>query len=140
MAETFPVKPKLRPTSGKSTPTAESKYWKSFKIPKDIETTPSKSLNYPITSLSFSPVAPHDFAATHSASFTVFSGKTLEPKFTVKDFSDAAASASFLRWETLGGWGFNWYCPRVRCKVSQPSPAFKGSLGRSARCLLPTRR
>ncbi|KAK4407072.1 protein SLOW WALKER 1 [Sesamum angolense] len=95
MAETFPVKPKLRPTSGESTPTAESKYWKSFKIPKDIETTPSKSLNYPITSLSFSPVAPHDFAATHSASFTVFSGKTLEPKFTVKDFSDAAASASF---------------------------------------------
>ncbi|KAI3449563.1 hypothetical protein Pfo_006228 [Paulownia fortunei] len=95
MAETFPVKPKLRPTSSKTTPTPESKYWKSFKIPADILTTPSKSLNHPITSLSFSPVAPHDFAASHSANLTIFAGKTLEPKFTVTSFSDAAASASF---------------------------------------------
>ncbi|KAI3460848.1 hypothetical protein Pfo_017511 [Paulownia fortunei] len=94
MAETFPVKPKLRPTSSKTTPTPESKYWRSFKIPKDI-TTPSKSFVYPITSLSFSPIAPYDFAATHSASVSIFSGKTLEPKSTIAAFSDTAASASF---------------------------------------------
>ncbi|XP_075483403.1 protein SLOW WALKER 1 [Primulina tabacum] len=95
MAESFPVKPKLRPTSSKNTPTPESKYWRSFKIPKDISTTPSKSLIYPITSISFSPVAPHDFAAAHSATITVFSGQTLEPKSNISSFSDAAASASF---------------------------------------------
>ncbi|KAG8370679.1 hypothetical protein BUALT_Bualt13G0008400 [Buddleja alternifolia] len=95
MAETFPVKPKLRSTSNKTTPTPESKYWKSFKIPKDIETLPSKSLTYPITSISFSPVSPHDFAATHSASVTIFSGKTLESKSKISDFSDAAAAASY---------------------------------------------
>ncbi|KAL6502830.1 hypothetical protein OROHE_023998 [Orobanche hederae] len=95
MAETFPVKPKLRPTANKTTPTPESKYWRSFKIPKDIETTPSKSFTYPITSISFSPVAPHDFAATHSASLTTFNGKTLDPRSTISAFSDTAASASF---------------------------------------------
>ncbi|KAL3827881.1 hypothetical protein ACJIZ3_016683 [Penstemon smallii] len=95
MAETFPVKPKLRPTSNKTTPTPESKYWKSFKIPKDIETTPSKSLTYPITSLSFSPIAPHDFATTNSATLTIYSGQTLEPKSTINAFADTASSASY---------------------------------------------
>ncbi|KZV32379.1 hypothetical protein F511_03662 [Dorcoceras hygrometricum] len=95
MAESFPVKPKVRPTSSKNTPTPESKYWRSFKIPKDISTTPSKSLIYPINSISFSPVAPHDFAVTHSASVTIFSGQNLEPKPTISYFSDAATSVSF---------------------------------------------
>ncbi|KAL2499815.1 Protein SLOW WALKER 1 [Abeliophyllum distichum] len=96
IAKTFPVKPKLRPTSNKATPTPESKYWKSFKIPKDIETIPSKSFIYPITSIAFSPIAPHDFAATHSANITIFSGKTLEPKSTIASaFADSATSAAF---------------------------------------------
>ncbi|KAK6120104.1 hypothetical protein DH2020_046140 [Rehmannia glutinosa] len=95
MAESFPVKPKLRPTSSKTTPTPESKYWRSFKIPKDIETTPSKSFVYPINSISFSPAAPYDFAATHSVNVTIFSGKTLERKSRISTFYDTAASASF---------------------------------------------
>ncbi|KAH6796524.1 transducin family protein / WD-40 repeat family protein [Perilla frutescens var. hirtella] len=95
MAENLPVKPKLRPTSSKITPTPEAKYWKSFKIPKDIETTPTKSFTFPINSIAFSPIDPHDFAATHSASISIFSGKTLEPKSTISDFSSTAASASF---------------------------------------------
>ncbi|KAL8513488.1 hypothetical protein ACS0TY_012814 [Phlomoides rotata] len=95
MAESFPVRPKLRPTSSKTTPTPESKYWRSFKIPKDIDTTPSKSYVYPINAIAFSPVEPHDFAATHSANVTIFSGKTLERKSTIASFANTAASASF---------------------------------------------
>ncbi|KAL1559695.1 protein SLOW WALKER 1-like [Salvia divinorum] len=95
MAEAFPVKPKLRPTSSKLTPTPEAKYWRSFKIPKDIETTPSKSFTFPINSIAFSPTDPHDFVATHSASVSIFSGKTLEPKPTISSFSDTAAAVSF---------------------------------------------
>ncbi|CAA0828565.1 Protein SLOW WALKER 1 [Striga hermonthica] len=97
MAETFPVKPKLRPTSSKATLTPESKYWRSFKIPKDIETTPAKSFVYPINSISFSPVAPHDFAAAHSASVSIFSGQTLDRRSTISNFSDTVASVSFRR-------------------------------------------
>ncbi|XP_047943350.1 protein SLOW WALKER 1-like isoform X3 [Salvia hispanica] len=95
MAESFPVKPKLRPTSSKLTPTPEAKYWRSFKIPKDIETTPSKSFTFPINSIAFSPTAPHDFVATHSASVSIFSGKTLDPKPPISSFSDTAAAVSF---------------------------------------------
>ncbi|KAL3649104.1 hypothetical protein CASFOL_005507 [Castilleja foliolosa] len=91
MAETFPVKPKLKPTSGKTTLTPESKYWRSFKTPKDIE---SKSLVYPINSISFNPIAPHDIAAAHSATVSIISGKTLDHKHTISDFRDTAASVS----------------------------------------------
>ncbi|KAA8549221.1 hypothetical protein F0562_000905 [Nyssa sinensis] len=89
IAKTFPVKPKLKPTSKKSTSTPESKYWKSFK-PQPTETLISS-----ITSLSFSPTQPHDFAATHSATVTIFSAQTLEPKATISAFTDTATSASF---------------------------------------------
>ncbi|GFZ04653.1 transducin family protein [Actinidia rufa] len=88
IAKTFPVKPKLKPTSTKST-SAESKYWKSFK-PQPIQT-----LIASITSLSFSPAPPHDFAASHSATVTIFSSQTLEPKSTISSFADTATSASF---------------------------------------------
>ncbi|XP_057460871.1 protein SLOW WALKER 1 [Actinidia eriantha] len=88
IAKTFPVKPKLKPTSTKST-SAESKYWKSFK-PQPIQT-----LIASITSLSFSPAPPHDFAAAHSATVTIFSSQTLEPKSTISSFADTATSASF---------------------------------------------
>ncbi|CAK9178058.1 unnamed protein product [Ilex paraguariensis] len=92
IAKTFPVKPKLKPASNKSTPTPESKYWKSFKQPKE---TPTQTLISSITSLSFSPTQPHDFAATHSATVTIFSAQTLEPKSTIAAFSDTATSAIF---------------------------------------------
>lgn len=95
MAETFPVKSKLKPTSSKTTRSPESKYWRSFKVPKDIETTPSKSFVYPITSLSFSPIAPYDLAATHSVNVTRFPGKTLDPNVKIASFSDSAASICF---------------------------------------------
>ncbi|CAI9288645.1 unnamed protein product [Lactuca saligna] len=89
IVKTFAVKPKLKPTTNKSTPTPESKYWKSFK-PKQTQTLVSS-----ITSLSFSPTAPHDIAATHSATVTIFSSQTLEPKSTISSFKDTATSACF---------------------------------------------
>ncbi|KAL7126537.1 hypothetical protein ABFS83_14G194800 [Erythranthe nasuta] len=94
MAESFPVKPKLKPTASKNTLTPESKYWKSFKVPKDIDSL-SKSSVIPITSLCFSPVAPHDLAATQSTNVIRFPGKTLIPKSRIASFPDTAASASF---------------------------------------------
>ncbi|KAL2556463.1 WD repeat domain-containing protein [Forsythia ovata] len=58
----------------------KSKYWKSFKH----------------TLHTLFPIAPHDFATTHSADITIFSGKTLEPKFTITSvFADFATSVAF---------------------------------------------
>ncbi|KAI5680372.1 hypothetical protein M9H77_01599 [Catharanthus roseus] len=92
-AKTFPVKPKLKPTSSKSTPTAESKYWRSFKTPKDLQT---QTLVSSATSIAFSQTSPHDFAVTHSATVALFSGQTLEPKSTISSgISDTATSVSF---------------------------------------------
>ncbi|KAK9077091.1 hypothetical protein SSX86_005427 [Deinandra increscens subsp. villosa] len=86
----FPVKPKLKPnTNNKSTSTPESKYWKSFKL-KQPQTLVSS-----ITSLAFSPTAPHDFAATHSATVTIFSSQTLDRKSTIASFKDTATSACY---------------------------------------------
>ncbi|KAJ9543109.1 hypothetical protein OSB04_022816 [Centaurea solstitialis] len=90
IVKTFAVKPKLKPTTtNKSTPSPESKYWKSFK-PK-----PTQTLVSSITSIAFSPVAPYDFAATHSATVTIFSSQTLEPKSTIAAFKDTATSATY---------------------------------------------
>ncbi|GAA0171118.1 RNA processing factor [Lithospermum erythrorhizon] len=89
----FPVKPKLKPTSKNSTPTSESKYWKSFKHPKD---TPPQTLVSSISSVTFSPVSPHDFSITHSATVTLFSTKTHLPKSTITSpFRDITTSSSF---------------------------------------------
>ncbi|XP_076907682.1 protein SLOW WALKER 1-like [Bidens hawaiensis] len=88
IVKTFAVKPKLKPTSTKSSP-PETKYWESFR-PKETQTLVSS-----ITSLAFSPSHPHHFAATHSATVTIFSSQTLQPKSTIKDFKDVATSASF---------------------------------------------
>lgn len=93
VTKTFPVKTKLKPTSNKSTPTPESKFWRSFKTPKNLETS---SLIASATSISFASTTPHDFAVTHSATVTIFSGQTLEPKSTISSaFSDTATSGSF---------------------------------------------
>lgn len=95
IARTFPVKPKLKPTSANSsTPTPESKYWKSFKSPKEIQTP--QTLVSSINSIVFSPTSPHDFSAAHSATVSIYSGKTLEPKTTISSaFRDTVTSASF---------------------------------------------
>ncbi|GER45891.1 U3 small nucleolar RNA-associated protein 15 [Striga asiatica] len=68
---------------------------RTSKIPKYIETTPAKSFVYTINSISFPPVAPHDFAAAHSTTVSIFSGQTLDHRSTISDFSDTVASASF---------------------------------------------
>ncbi|KAL2459668.1 protein SLOW WALKER 1-like [Forsythia ovata] len=55
----------------------DSSYWKSFKH-------------------TLSPIAHHDFAATHSANVTIFFGKTLEPKSTIAStFSNSATSVAY---------------------------------------------
>ncbi|CAI9107976.1 OLC1v1007474C1 [Oldenlandia corymbosa var. corymbosa] len=93
LTKTFAVKPKLKSTLNKSTPTAESKYWRSFKAPKDHQ---SKTLISAITSIAFAPTAPYDFAVTHSATVTIFSSETLEVKSTISSpFKDTVSSASF---------------------------------------------
>lgn len=93
LTKTFPVKPKLKPTSNKSTPTAESKYWRSFKTPKDHQ---AQTLVSSISSIVFAPIPPHDFAVTHSATVTIFSSETLEPKATISSaFTDTVTTASF---------------------------------------------
>lgn len=84
-----PVKPKLKSKPKSSSKTPESKYWSSFK------THPIPDLISSITSLTFSPAAPHDFAATYSASLSLFSSQTLSSKSKIFSFSDIAYSASF---------------------------------------------
>ncbi|RAL41216.1 hypothetical protein DM860_010010 [Cuscuta australis] len=88
----FPVKPKLKPTHRKSTSTPESKYWKSFKTPKEL---PAQTPGPTITSVSFSPTPPYDFAATHSASVSIYSAQTFERKTISSAFKDTATSATF---------------------------------------------
>ncbi|PHU02177.1 Protein SLOW WALKER 1 [Capsicum chinense] len=95
ISRTYPVKPKLKPTSSTSSQhqTPESKYWKSFKTPKQQS---PQSLVSSITSITFSPISPHDFAATHSATLSIFSGKSLEPKTTISSaFKDVVTTASY---------------------------------------------
>ncbi|XP_020212265.1 protein SLOW WALKER 1 [Cajanus cajan] len=84
----FPVKPKLKSKARTPKQTAESKYWSSFKTQQipDLISVPS---------LTFSPTAPHSFAAAHSASLTLFSAQTLAPTATISSFSDAVSCASF---------------------------------------------
>ncbi|CAN4124683.1 unnamed protein product [Withania somnifera] len=96
ISKTFPVKPKLKPTSANSSSsTTESKYWKSFKTPKN-EQLQIQTLISSITSISFSPIIPHDFAATHSATVSIFSGQSLQPKTTISSvFKDIVTCASY---------------------------------------------
>ncbi|XP_031120094.1 protein SLOW WALKER 1 [Ipomoea triloba] len=88
----FPVKPKLKPNTRKSTSTPESKYWKSFKTPKEL---PPQTPASGITSIAFSPTSPYDFAATHSASVSIFSAQTFKRRTISSAFSDTATAAAF---------------------------------------------
>ncbi|KAL5561588.1 hypothetical protein UlMin_031335 [Ulmus minor] len=88
VSKTFPVKPKLKPKPRTPKQTAESKYWSSFKrqeIPKLISS---------VNSLTFSPDH-RAFAATHSASLTLYNSQTLSTTSTISSFSDVVSSASF---------------------------------------------
>ncbi|OVA11426.1 WD40 repeat [Macleaya cordata] len=89
IGKTFAVKSRLKPKSKKPSSTSESKYWRSFK------TQQISNLIYPITSIEFSPLSPNDFAATFSASVTLYSSQTFEPKSTISSFNDIAYSATF---------------------------------------------
>ncbi|XP_030505463.2 protein SLOW WALKER 1 [Cannabis sativa] len=89
LSKTFPVKPKLKPKPRTQKQTPESKYWSSFKsqqIPNLISS---------ITSLTFSNTPSRPFAATHSASLTIFSSQTFSTTTTITSFSDVVTSASF---------------------------------------------
>ncbi|CAM8960223.1 unnamed protein product [Rhodiola kirilowii] len=82
--------PKLKPKSKTQSKTPESKYWASFK------THPIPDLISSVTSIAFNPSQPHDFAATFSASLSIFSSKELTLKHTISSpFKDLAYSASY---------------------------------------------
>ncbi|XP_010250528.1 PREDICTED: protein SLOW WALKER 1-like [Nelumbo nucifera] len=89
LRKTFPVKSRLRPTPKNSSSSPESKYWRSFK------TQQISGLISAITSIDFSPEPPHDFAATYSASVTIYDSQTFEPKAKISDFTDVAYSATY---------------------------------------------
>ncbi|XP_021775148.1 protein SLOW WALKER 1-like [Chenopodium quinoa] len=91
--QTFPTKPRLKPTSKKSNNSPESKFWKSFK------THEISGLVSSITSIDFSPQSPHHFAATYGASLSFFnphhSFSPSEPINTIRSFKDTSYSASY---------------------------------------------
>ncbi|KAL5706125.1 hypothetical protein ACHQM5_024333 [Ranunculus cassubicifolius] len=89
ISKTYPVKSRLKPTSKKSSSSPKSRYWRSFK------TTQVPNLIYPITSLEFSPLPPHDFISSFSASLTLYNSQTLEPKSKFSSFKDTAYSPTF---------------------------------------------
>ncbi|KAK4767130.1 hypothetical protein SAY87_023540 [Trapa incisa] len=89
VSKTFPLKPKLKPTSKTSSKTPESRYWSSFK------THETPNLISSVPSITFSGVAPHPFAAAYSASLSLFSPQTLERTHTINSFRDVVSSASF---------------------------------------------
>ncbi|KAI8149626.1 WD40-repeat-containing domain protein [Fennellomyces sp. T-0311] len=69
--------------------TPEAKYWKRFKSPILIKEYGS------VSSIYFSPVAPHDFAVSSSARVQIYSSKTHQAKKTISRFKDIAYSGSF---------------------------------------------
>ncbi|TQD90039.1 hypothetical protein C1H46_024443 [Malus baccata] len=90
ISKTFPVKPKHKPKPRTPKQTSESKYWSSFKT-KQIPDLISS-----ISSLTFSPTAPHSFAAAHSASLTLYNPlNQFSPTATISAFRDVVSSASF---------------------------------------------
>ncbi|XP_022728312.1 protein SLOW WALKER 1-like [Durio zibethinus] len=94
ISRTFLIKPKLKPKPRTQSQTPESKYWSSFK------STQIPNLVSSISSISFSPSAPHLFAAAYSASLSLFSPLSLSdgdvsPSFTISSFSDVVSSLSF---------------------------------------------
>ncbi|GKV01796.1 hypothetical protein SLEP1_g14321 [Rubroshorea leprosula] len=93
ISKTFPIKPKLKAKPRTQSQTPESKYWSSFKL------TQITNLISSIPSVSFSPSAPHVFAAAHSASLSFYSPLSLsDPDVAASSsisFSDVVSSLSF---------------------------------------------
>ncbi|ONK56326.1 uncharacterized protein A4U43_C10F6860 [Asparagus officinalis] len=87
----FPVESRHRPRQPK-TLTPKSRFWRSFK-----SAPLSNNLILPVTSIEFSPLAPHDLAFSVSASIHLYSGSSLTPKSfsPLGSFSDVAYSPSF---------------------------------------------
>uniref|UniRef100_A0A7N0SYN3 U3 small nucleolar RNA-associated protein 15 C-terminal domain-containing protein n=1 Tax=Kalanchoe fedtschenkoi TaxID=63787 RepID=A0A7N0SYN3_KALFE len=82
--------PKLKTKSKTPSKTPESKFWASFKTHQIPDLISS------VTSIAFNPAQPHDFAATFSASLSIFSSKELTLKHTISSpFKDVAYSASY---------------------------------------------
>ncbi|OZJ02132.1 hypothetical protein BZG36_04583 [Bifiguratus adelaidae] len=67
----------------------EYRYWRKFKSPILAKEYAS------VTSVHFSPVAPHDFAVTASARVQIYSAKTHTAKKTISRFKDTAYGATF---------------------------------------------
>ncbi|PRQ19303.1 putative transcription factor WD40-like family [Rosa chinensis] len=89
ISKTFPVKPKQKPKPRTPKQTPESKYWSSFKT-KQIP-----NLIASINSLTFSPTAPHSFAAAHSTSLTLYNPQSQFSRSSNISLNDVVSSASF---------------------------------------------
>ncbi|KAJ3107231.1 snoRNA-binding rRNA-processing protein [Phlyctochytrium planicorne] len=80
--------PIRRPPTSQGGKTAESKYWSKFKSPVLVKEFAS------VTSVHFSPSAPHDFAVTSSARVQIYNHSTHVVKKTVSRFKDVAYSGT----------------------------------------------
>ncbi|XP_050377055.1 protein SLOW WALKER 1 [Argentina anserina] len=89
ISKTFPVKPKQKPKPRTPKQTPESKYWSSFK------TNQIPNLISSINSLTFSPAAPHSFAAAHSTSLTLYNPLSSSSQSSNFSLNDVVSSASF---------------------------------------------
>eukprot|EP00892_Ulva_mutabilis_P007014 jgi/Ulvmu1/4685/UM002_0416.1 len=80
----------LRPTvSRQPDQQPEKKYWRRFTTP-----VTTQQIGIP-THISFSPVAPHDYAVTSSTRVLVYDGRSHALKKTISRFPDTAYNASF---------------------------------------------
>ena len=69
--------------------TPEGKFWKKFRNPVNHQ------LNSNISTISFCPTRPHDFAVTASTKVTIYSASTGQVKKTISRFGDNAYSGTF---------------------------------------------
>ncbi|KAL8141648.1 hypothetical protein V2J09_014680 [Rumex salicifolius] len=90
VSQSFPIRPRRPTSSHKPNSSPECKYWKSFK------THQISNLISGVTSVDFSPNHPHLFAATHSASLSIYDPfSPAERISTISAFKDISYSASF---------------------------------------------
>ena len=69
--------------------TPEGKFWKKFRDPVNHQ------LNANISTISFCPSRPHDFAVTAATKVTIYSASTRQLKKTITRFADNAYSGTF---------------------------------------------
>jgi len=80
-----------RPRKGSEEETPEHKFWRRFK------TTASHKAYAAVHCVTYSPVAPHDFAATNSTRVQIYGARGKAVKRTVSRFKDVVYCASFRR-------------------------------------------